>query len=231
MAAFPIVVGVKFLPLKGKKAMPYYYFEAVSIEGRTQKKILKARDKKEADKRLRDSGLQPILIENAKITRKKKQQKKVTTRRTVRSTLFSVAGVSLVGGIAAYLIMLDMSKVNRFDVQTLARSGVVADTPGIINAKPGEQRDFAREVFGAWEMIYPDTLSGIEVKHKGLMLLYFKPGRKRFHKDDMKLRVSSIASAFHRRFETTNCMVLGSRGDETLFESQFRDGKVETTVY
>lgn len=211
--------------------MPYYYFEAVSIEGRTQKKILKARDKKEADKRLRDSGLQPILIENAKIARKKKQQKKVAVRRTACSMLSFVAGVSLVGGIAAYLIMLDVSKVNRFDVQTLARSGQVSVNPGIINAKTQEERDFGRDVFGAWEMVFPDTIRGIDIRHKGLMLINFKQGKRRFNKEDMKQQASVIAYAFHRRFNKTNCLVLGSRGDETLFESQCRDGKVETTVY
>ena len=60
--------------------MPYYYFEAITVEGRTRKKVLKARDKKEADKRLRDSGLRPVLIENARVVRKKKQQKAIHTR-------------------------------------------------------------------------------------------------------------------------------------------------------
>lgn len=231
MAVFPIVVGVRFFPVKGNRAMPYYYFEAVSIKGRTQKKVLKARDKKEADKRLRDSGLQPILIENAKIAREKKQQKKVTTRRTVRSTLFFVAGVSLVGGIAAYLIMLDVSKVNRFDVQTLTRSGMISQSSSIINANTQEGVDFAREVFGIWQMSFPDTLSGIEIKHNGLMLIYIKSGKKRFREEDLNSLASTLALALNRRFDNASSMVLVVRDDKTLVESQVRKGRIETTVY
>ena len=54
--------------------MPYYYFEAITVDGQVRKKILRARDKKDADKQLRNSGLQPILIESAHAAKKKKQK-------------------------------------------------------------------------------------------------------------------------------------------------------------
>ena len=61
--------------------MPYYYFEAATAEGKIQKKILKARDKKDADSRLRGLGLHPMLIENARVAKRKKEQKALHTRR------------------------------------------------------------------------------------------------------------------------------------------------------
>ena len=51
--------------------MPYYYFEAVTAEGKIQKKLLKARDKTDADTRLRASGLRPMLIESYRAKKKK----------------------------------------------------------------------------------------------------------------------------------------------------------------
>jgi hypothetical protein len=211
--------------------MPYYYFEAITVTGHTQKKVLKARDKKEADKRLRNSGLQPILIENAHVAKKKKQAKKVQTRRTFRNTLLTVASVSLVGGIAAYLMMLDVGSPDKFKSKTLARSGIVAHSTNIINAKTREEREFAREMFGIWEMAFPDSVSGIEINHKGLMLLYVKEGKGDFNKDDLRFQAESMVRALQRRFEASNCIVLVVRGEKTLAEAKFRKKKVEVTVY
>ncbi len=211
--------------------MPYYYFEAVTTDGKIRKKVLKARDKKDADRRLRDSGLRPMLVESTRVVRKKKHEKVLRTRRVVRNTLTSVAALSLIGGVGAYLIVLDLSTVNRFDVQTLSRSGIVAYTPSIINAKTEEERDFAREVFGVWEKSFPDSIRGIEIKHKGLMLLYVKSGRNRFKNDHLRSLASTITYAFQRRFETSNCMLLIVHGDETLAECRFQNEKAEPLIY
>ena len=210
--------------------MPYYYFEAITVEGRTRKKVLKARDKKEADKRLRDSGLRPVLIENARVVRKKKQQKAIHTRRIVRNAFFSITGVSLAGGIAAYLIMLDIA-FRRPDAQTLARSGLVAHSANIINASSPEQRKFARKIYGIWDMNFPESISGIEVKHKSLLLLYVNKEWKGFDEDDLASQASALVQALHRRFHSSDCRVFVVRGEDTLIESRFRRGKVTTYIY
>lgn len=211
--------------------MPYYYFEAATADGRIRKKILRARDKKDADSRIRSSGLRPMLIESTHAIKKKKQEKALHTRHIVQNTLLTVAGISLVGGIAGYLIMLDFSSAERFDVETLSRSGIVSHASSIINAESQEERDFARDVFGIWDMSYPDSISGIEIKHKGLMLIYVKGGRKKFGDDSLRLLASTVARAFQRRFGTNNCMVLVVHGNDTLAESRYRKGEVKTLVY
>lgn len=211
--------------------MPYYYFEAVTTDGRVRKKVLKARDKKDADQQLRNSGLHPILIESARVARKKKQEKQIGTRRVVRKTLLFTAGISLVGGIAMYMIVLNFSAVDRFDVQTLSHSGIISQTSSIINAETQEERDFAREIFGIWEMSFPDSVSGIEIKHKGLMLLYLKVGRERFRKEDLRSMATTLTRAFQRRFDTSECMVLIVHEGETIAESRYRNHKVTTSVY
>ncbi|MBI4830023.1 MAG: hypothetical protein HY801_00385 [Candidatus Lindowbacteria bacterium] len=215
--------------------MPYYYFEAATADGQIQKKILKARDKKEADQQLRHFGLRPIVIESAQVVRKKKQEQQLATRRVIkgflRKTFFFVAGISLVGGIATYLVLLDVSRVERLDVSTLSRSGIVAQSTNIINAETPEEREFGREVFGLWEMSFPDSLSGIEIKHKGLMLVYVKQGKDRFGEDSLRALASTITRAFQRRFQTANCIVLIAHESETIAESRFQDGNVNTVVY
>ncbi len=211
--------------------MPYYYFEAVTTDGRVRKKVLKARDKKDADQQLRNSGLHPILIESARIARKKKQEKQIGMRRVVRKTLLFTGGISLVGGIAMYLIVLDLSTVNRFDVQTLSHSGIISQSSNIINAKTQEERDFAREIFGIWETNFPDSVSGIEIKHKGLMLLYLKMEGERFGREDLRAMATTLTRAFQRRFDSSECMVLIVHEDKTIAESRYRNHKVTTSVY
>ncbi|GAB4335682.1 MAG: hypothetical protein Kow0099_08250 [Candidatus Abyssubacteria bacterium] len=211
--------------------MPYYYFEAVTADGHVRKRVLKARDKKDADRQLRSSGLQPFLIESAHIARKKKQEKKVHTHRLVRKTLYGVASLSLVGGVAAYLIVLDLSHVDRFDVKALSRSGIISQSSMIIHAKTQEEVDFAREIFSLWEMSFPDTLGGVEIKHKGLMLLYVKTEKERFNKVDLRGMTSALVRAFQRRFDTNNCIVLIVHEDQTIAESRYQYDKVTTAVY
>lgn len=211
--------------------MPYYYFEAVAADGHVRKRVLKARDKKDADRQIRSSGLQPFLIESAQVARKKKQEKQVHTRRILRHTLYAVASLSLVGGVAAYLVVLDLSHVDRFDVKALSRSGIVSQSSMIIDGKSQEERDFAREIYSIWEMSFPESISGVEIKHKGLMLLYVKRGKEQFNKADLRVMTATLVRAFQRRFDTVNCIVLIVHEDQTIAESRYQDDKVTTFVY
>lgn len=211
--------------------MPYYYFEAVTAEGRMRKRVLKARDKKDADKQIRSSGLHPVLIESARIAKKRKQERAVHTRRIIRNTFLMVTSISLVGGIATYLIVLDLGKVDRFDVQALSRSGIISKSSSIINAQTKEERDFAREVFGLWEMSFPDTVSGLEIKHKGLMLLYIKTGAEMFGSADLRAMTATLTRAFQRRFDTYNCIVLIVHEDQTVAEGRYQNKNVTVSVY
>jgi hypothetical protein len=210
--------------------MPYYYFEAVTADGRIRKKHLKAKDKKDADKQLRVLGLRPILIETARVTKKKKQRDQFETRHIVRNRLLFVASISLVVGVAAYLILLDIGSGPSIGVPTLTRSGIISQSSSIINAKTQEERDFARQIFAIWEMSFPDSVSGIEIKGKGLMLLYLRVGKERFRRDDLRSIASTVTRAFQRRFDTSGCKVLIVHEDDTLAESEYRDGKVTAKV-
>ena len=210
--------------------MPYYYFEAVADDGQVRKKILKARDRKDADRQIRGSGLHPILIENARTTQKKREEKHVGTRRIFRKTLLLVAAISLVGGIATYLIMLDLSSVERLDVQALTRSGIIAETPGVINAETSDEREFAGESRGMWETVFPGSTSGVTVKRKVLMLVYVKAGREMFREEDLSSMTGTLNLAFHKRFNTNSVVLIVHEG-ETLAESRFQGGRVKTTVY
>lgn len=210
--------------------MPYYYFEAVTDDGQVRKKILKARDRKDADRQIRGSGLHPIFIENAWTVQKKKQARHVDTRRILRRTLFFVAAISLVGGVATYLIMLDLSSVERLDVQALKRSGIIAETPGVINAETADEREFAGDCRGMWETVFPGTTSGITVKRKILMLVYVKVGRETFREEDLSSMTGTLNLAFHKRFDNNTVVLIVHEG-ETLAESRFQGGRVKTEVY
>jgi hypothetical protein len=218
-------------PQKGVRLVPYYYFEAVTADGHLRKKFLKARDKKDADKQIRSSGLHPILIEGARFAQKKKQEKQVGTRRILQRTILFVASISLVVGIAAYLIMLDLSSVERFDVRALSRAGIISQTSSMINAKTQEERDFAREMWSMWDQSFPDSIAGIEIKHKGLMLVNVKFTHQRFDDDTLGAMAEMLNRAFHRRFQTSNSKVLIVHENETLAESTIQGDEVRTIVY
>jgi hypothetical protein len=196
--------------------VPYYYYEAATTEGRITKRILKARDKKDADHRLRESGLRPMLIENFKTVKKKKQEQKVLrTRHIIRNTLAVVTGVSLVCGVGAYLIIIDLSSIKGFDVQDLAEKGIVKEVAeGTLNVSD-EERPFATEVWQELNEVYPDTFGGITIERHYLMLVYLKQ-RKNLTEAELRQVTLLITGAFGRYFDLETCLVL-----------MVHDGKVE----
>lgn len=212
--------------------MPYYYFEAAAADGKIQKKILKARDKKDVDLRLRNSGLRPMLVENYRVTKKKKRQKALHTRHIIRNTLSAVACVSLVGGVAAYFVMLDIGSLQRVDLKNLARSGIVREAPGVVSSNSAEGREFASEVLGALNTNYPETFTGATVERKSLMVIYMKKKRSGFSDEALESIVTMLTRAFQREFDTSNCMVFIVRADgETMAECRYRRGDIQALVY
>jgi len=213
--------------------VPYYYYEAATTEGKIQKKILRARDKKDADHRLRQSGLRPMLLENYKTTKKKKKQKALHTRHIIRNTLSVVVSISLVGGVAGYLIMLDIGSLERLTVEKLSSSGIVpAMSPGIIEADSPEARRYASEVLGILNTNYPDSFSGATIRRKSLMILYVKEGKEKFSDEILGSVATMVTRDFQREFDTTSCTVfINLSNEETLAESRYRRGEVTTDVY
>jgi hypothetical protein len=206
--------------------VPYYYYEAATTEGRVTRKILKARDKKDADHRLRESGLRPMLIENFKTTKKKKKQKALHTRHIIRNTLAAVSGISLVAGVAAYLIVLDLGSIQRFDVQKLAKSGMVPEAGKIIHAKTPEEREFATGVKKELDASYPDTFGGITIEDTHLMIVYIEE-RRNITDDNLRQITSLIYSAFQRHFNIKSATVImyDSKKKETIAQAQGRRGE------
>ena len=207
--------------------MPYYYYEAATTEGRVTKKILKARDKKDADHRLRELGLRPMLIENFKATKKKKKQKALHTRHIIRNALAAVSGISLVGGVAAYLIVIDLSSIQnqKFEVKDLAKVGIVEEqAEGVINVSDDEERVFATGVLEELNDAYSNTFGGITIEHKYLMLVFVK---RRRNLTDANLRqiTSLIAAAFQRHFDLKSCTVLMIHKKDTIAQGQCRRGE------
>ena len=211
--------------------MVHYYFEAVNADGNIRKKILRARDKKDADKQLRNSGLRPILIEKARVTRKKKIERRIEIRRFMQKTLLLVTSFSLVGGVGAYLIVLDLATVEKLDVKALSRSGMISQSNAIIRADTPEERNFARQIYGYLETNYPEAIKGIEIRRKGLMLLDVRLGKGGLRKRDLQTLASTLTRGFQDHFDTATCIVLIVHKDETIAESRFRGGDVTTVLY
>jgi hypothetical protein len=207
--------------------MVHYYFEAVSADGHIRKKILKARDKKDADKQLRSSGLRPILIEKARVARRKKLERRMEARRIVRKALLSMATFSLVGGVGTYLIVLDLTSVEKIDVKALSRSGMISQSNAIIRADSPEERDFARQVYGHLETNFPEATSGMEIRPGGLMLVYVRLGPGLLRKSDLKPLATTLTRGFQKRFDLSTCFVLIVHGNKTMVEGRFRNGKVD----
>jgi len=211
--------------------MPYYYFEAVASDGHIQKKILRARDRKDADRQLRSSGLHPIVIESARVAKKKKQEKQLSTRRIVRNTFLSVTGISLVLGVAIYMVVLDLSHVEGYDVKALSRSGIISQSSDIVYARTPEEREFGREMSALWEMHFPDSISGIDIQRKTLMMLHTKKGIEGFAKEDLELTISAMTYALYRRFESPSPIVMIAVKDQIIAEGRYINGEVLAAVY
>jgi hypothetical protein len=217
------------LPAKGSGRVPYYYFEAATADGGIRKKVLKARDKKDADTKIRDFGLRPMRIENYQAVKKKKL-KALHTRHIVRDTLSAVAGISLVGGIAAYFIVLDITSPEGLDFQSLTRSGIVSETPGIINTKTQEERIFAVEAREALKTMRANAFGGITIDRKFLMIIYIK-NLEEFTDEDLEAVARIMTAGFQRRFKTPSCMVLLVHKGKEIATGQYIDGKIKTKVY
>lgn len=213
--------------------MPYYYFEAVTAEGEIQKKILKARDRSDADSRLRESGLRPMLIESYRAKKKKKKRKALHTRHIIRNTFAVVVSISLVGGVAAYLIVLDLGSIQRFDIQKLAKGGIVPEADKIVHAKTPEEREFALGVKSELDASYPDTFGGITIEGRHLMVVYVKE-RRNLTDDNLRQITSLICAAFQNHFDIKNSTVIivETRSKETIAQAQGRRGeKVRVEVF
>jgi hypothetical protein len=214
-------------------SVPYYYFEAATAEGKIRKQILKARDRKAADHRLRESGLRPMLIENYRTTKKKKKRKALHTRHIVRNSLLVVVCISLVGGVAAYMIILDIGAIEGLTVEKLATSGIMPGmAPGIIESDTPEGREYANSVLGILNTNYPDSFSGATIRRKSMMVIYVKKGNAKFTDEFLDSIATMITHDFQREFKTSSCTVFINMGDdETLAESRYRRGQVTTEVY
>ena len=213
--------------------MPYYYFEAVTAEGKIQKKLLKARDKAEADTRLRASGLRPMLIESYRVKKKKKQRKALHTRHIIRNTFALVISVSIIGGVGAYLVALDLSSIERFDVQKLAKGGIVPEAENLVHAKTPEERVFALGVKRELDASYPGTFGGITVEGRHILIVYVKE-RRDLTDDGLHQVTSLIYTAFQRHFDIKSSIVLMVEvaSKETIAQAQGRRGeKVRVEVF
>jgi hypothetical protein len=148
----------------------------------------------------------------------------------VRDTLSAVAGISLVGGIAAYFIVLDITSPEGFDFQSLARSGIVSETPGIINTETREERAFAIDAREALETKFSaNSFGGITIERKFLMVIYIK-NRKEFTDEDLEDVATSMTRGLYRRFKRPNCMVLLVHREKTIATGQYIDGKIKTEI-
>lgn len=210
---------------RGNEGVPYYYFEAATADGKIRRKVLKARDKSAADHRIREWGLHPILIESAHVA-KKKRLKTLHVRHIVRDTLLAVTGISLVGGVAAYFIILDFASPDKLDVQKLVHSGIVSEASGVIHAKTPEERAFAREVRGVLDSSFPEAFGGITIERKFLMLVYVKE-RGKLTDADLEHIASVVTGAFQRRFDSRSCTLLLVHGKDkqTIAEGRCRRGE------
>jgi hypothetical protein len=220
---------------EGIRGVPNYYCEAATTEGRVTKKILKARDKKDADHRLRASGLRPMLIENFKTTKKKQKQKALHTRHIIRNTLAAVSGISLVGGVAAYLIILDINSIksDKLTVKKLTTTGIVSGiSPSVVQADTPEERTYGGEVLGILNTNYDDSFSGATLRKKTVIIIYVKEGRANFSDEILDSISTMVNYDFQREFGKSDCRVFINLSDEkSLAMSRYHNGTVTTEVY
>jgi hypothetical protein len=206
--------------------VPFYYFEAATADGKIQKKVLRAIDRKDADRRLRESGLCPILIESARAVKKKKREKALHTRRTVGNALLFVAGISLVGGIAGYLVMLDLRAA-----QSTIPAGIISYASNVNYGKTPDQRKFANKVDGLLKSSFPGSFRAVTVRNKSLMLIYADEKRATFNEGSLESIASMVTRGFQRKFDTKTCTVCIVKGEKEIAKGRYWNGKVTTSLY
>jgi hypothetical protein len=204
--------------------MPYYYSEAAAADGRIHKRILKAFDEKDADRQLRRLGLHPMFIESTQKLREKKQEKALHTRHIVRNTICIVAAISLVCGIAGYLVLLDL-KADQSGVP----SGIVAYASDINYGDTPVERRFASHVDELLETNFPGCFRNVTVKKKSVMLIYENEERERLESGVEESILTMLTRGFQREFNTRRCEVFFVRHERTIASARYQDGKVITS--
>jgi hypothetical protein len=205
--------------------MPYYYSEAATADGKVRKRILKAFDEKDADRQLRKLGLRPILIESTTTIKKQKQEKALHTRHIVRNTALTVAAISVVVGVAGYLVLLDL----RSD-QPEIPSGFLAYASDINYGDTPDQREYAKYINDTLNKNFPGQFRTVSIRRKTLMLLYENEERPKLDDTVKESILSMITRGFQRQYNTKRCEVHIVRDEKPVASARYQDGKVTTTI-
>jgi len=166
-----------------------------------------------------------LFIERARVTRRKRLEKRIEVRRIMQKALLSMATLSLVV-VVIYLIVLDLTSVEKIDVKALSRSGMISQSNAIIRADSPEERDFALQVYGHLETNFPESISGIEIRPGGLMLLYVRLEQGPLRRSDLRPLARTLTRGFQKRFDLSTCIVLIVNENKTVVEGRFRDDTV-----
>jgi hypothetical protein len=210
---------------EGATGVPYYYSEAATADGQIRKRVLKAYDKKDADRQLRKLGLHPISIETTQHIRQKKQEKVLHRRHIIRNTVLIVVALSLVGGAAGYLVLLDLKSA-----QSAFPDGILRDASDINYGATPEQRVYANHVNDLLKKNFPGYFRNVNVKTKAVMLIYESEDRPRLDRDVEESVLTMVTRGFQRQFGTRRCEVGFVRDEKTVAEARFQDGKVTTSI-
>lgn len=204
--------------------MPYYYSEAASADGKIRKRVLRAFDEKDADRQLRKLGLRPMLIESTHVIRQKKQEKALHTRHIIRNTVLTVAAISLVGGIAGYLVLLDL-KAEQSEVP----SGIVAYASDINYGGTPEERKYAKYVDDLLDKNFPGLFRNIVIRKKSVMLVYENEELERLDSNVEESILAMLTRGFQRQFKQKRCDVFLIRNEKPVAKGWYQDRKVTTS--
>ncbi len=205
--------------------MPYYYSEAATADGKIRKRVLKAFDEKDADRQLRKLGLHPMLIESTERIRQRKQEKALHTRHIIRNTMLTVVAISLIGGIAGYLVLLDLKSG-----QSAVPRGIKTRAPDINLGDTPEERKYAKYVNDLLFKNFPGLFRAVSIESKSLMLVYENEERERLDSDVEESIVAMLARGFQRQFKQKRCDVYLMRNGKEVAGGRFQYGKVTTWV-
>jgi hypothetical protein len=197
--------------------MKIFYYRAYDGAGGKRTGTIEARDRWAADAELKKNGLRPYLLHDYQVLKKVLRQKQKERRRVIAIVGAAAVVVSIVFSI---VIVRWAGRERPPDIEDYRRAGLVAGNSGMIGAKTKEERAFGLEIHQAWQSLYPDTVTGVDVS-KLLMTVYVTRNVRHLSENELELLASNTVRALQRRFQASGCTVLVVEGDRTILEVHY----------
>ena len=196
--------------------MTTFVYKAYDQLGNKKAGTLAVASMLDARRELRERGLSAYLIEDLrafkKALRKRKKRRQILAIVGVVSISLAMLGSGLMVGYAG--------RDRALTVEEYEAAGVVKGGSGNVVADTQQGRDFASDIYNAWQSFAPGAILGIEVR-RGFMTIYVGKKISLIGDEDLEVLATNSARASQRQFGSSGSNVLIIRDDVPILEVRY----------